>query len=77
MLDFAAFFRYEEEGHLSEIVEDSSDWKNALHIPRIDEDVYLGSPGKGFKWYTVKAVRWFDSHSITIVVHNKRDQVEE
>jgi hypothetical protein len=76
MLDFAVFFRYEDEGFTSEVIEDSSDWVQARHLPRIGEDLYLGKPGAGFYWYTVKAVRWFDAHSVTMVVHKRRDQIE-
>jgi hypothetical protein len=77
MLNFAVFFRCEEEGFSSEVVEDSSDWESSKHLPRIGEDVYLGRPGRGFWWYTVKAVRWFDSHSVTLVVHNRRDMARQ
>lgn len=73
MQDFAVFFRYEEDGFTSEVVEDSFDWTKGRHLPRIGEDIYLGGCGKRYWWYTVKAVRWFDSQSVTLVLHKRRD----
>lgn len=77
MTDFVVLFQEEQAGFIAEQIEDSSSWDNAQHIPRISDDIYLGGRGKGYWWYTVKAVRWFDSLSVTVVVHNKRDRVEE
>lgn len=77
MTGFAVFFREEQDGFIPVIVQDGSPWENAQHIPRIGDDIYLGGLGKRYWWYTVKAVRWFDSQSATVVVHNRREQVAE
>ncbi len=73
MLVFSVHFLHEDD-ITSEFINDSSDWKNAIHIPRSQESIYLGEMGKGYHWYTVKTLRWFDSKSVTVVLYNKRDE---
>lgn len=69
-------FKYVADNEPSQNIEDGSDWNNARHIPRVGEDIYLGDEGKYF-WYTIKGLQWFASNAVNIIIHDKRDMVEE
>lgn len=73
---FNVHFRYVSDGEPYEIVKDGSDWNSARHVPRVGEDIYLGDHGV-YYWYTVKGIQWFDSKAVNVIIHDKREMIEE